>query len=76
MLVGVLGLLYRRIWGRSRRDFRFTEKTLLHPAVERGYIKRDSLRRAGGCAGPAVPQNLGPLPPRLPLHREDPAASR
>ena len=43
VLVGVLGLLYRRIWGRSRRDFRFTEKTLLHPAVERGYIKRDSL---------------------------------
>ncbi|WP_414657653.1 (Fe-S)-binding protein [Deinococcus sp. VB343] len=43
VLVGVLGLLYRRLWGKSRRDFRFTEKTLLHPLVKDNYIKRDSL---------------------------------
>ncbi|GGI83000.1 heterodisulfide reductase-related iron-sulfur binding cluster [Deinococcus wulumuqiensis] len=43
VLIGVLGLLYRRLWGKSRRDFRFTEKTLLHPLVKENYIKRDSL---------------------------------
>ncbi|MFD2609973.1 heterodisulfide reductase-related iron-sulfur binding cluster [Deinococcus taklimakanensis] len=43
VLVGVVGLVIRRLWGKSRRDFRFTEKTLLHPLVKDNYIKRDSL---------------------------------
>ncbi|RJF73827.1 4Fe-4S dicluster domain-containing protein [Deinococcus cavernae] len=41
--VGVVGLLIRRLWTPSKRDFRFTEKTLLHPLVRQNYIKRDSL---------------------------------
>ena len=41
--VGVIGLVIRRLWTPSKRDFRFTEKTLLHPLVKDNYIKRDSL---------------------------------
>ncbi|SEJ82955.1 Fe-S oxidoreductase [Deinococcus reticulitermitis] len=43
VLVGVIGLLIRRLYHPSRRDFRFTEKTLLHPLVKENFIKRDSL---------------------------------
>ncbi|GAA5511850.1 hypothetical protein Dcar01_00563 [Deinococcus carri] len=43
VLVGVIGLVIRRLFTTSKRDFRFTEKTLLHPLVKQGYIKRDSL---------------------------------
>ncbi|WP_415577421.1 heterodisulfide reductase-related iron-sulfur binding cluster, partial [Deinococcus radiodurans] len=43
VLIGVIGLVIRRLWGKSRRDFRFTDKTLLHPLVKDNYIKRDSL---------------------------------
>ncbi|MFC4636837.1 (Fe-S)-binding protein [Deinococcus hohokamensis] len=43
VLIGVVGLLARRLWGKSRRDFRFSEKTLLHPLVKQRYIRRDSL---------------------------------
>lgn len=43
VLVGVIGLVIRRLWTPAKRDFRFTEKTLLHPLVKENYIKRDSL---------------------------------
>ncbi|GAA5531716.1 heterodisulfide reductase-related iron-sulfur binding cluster [Deinococcus aluminii] len=43
VLVGVIGLVIRRLWTPSKRDFRFTEKTLLHPLVMDRYILRDSL---------------------------------
>lgn len=47
VLVGVIGLLIRRLSHPSRRDFRFTEKTPLHPLVKENYIKRDSLIVSG-----------------------------
>ncbi|WP_291424699.1 heterodisulfide reductase-related iron-sulfur binding cluster [Deinococcus sp.] len=43
VLIGVIGLVIRRLYTPSKRDFRFTEKTLLHPLVKDNYIKRDSL---------------------------------
>ncbi|MEF2277867.1 heterodisulfide reductase-related iron-sulfur binding cluster [Deinococcus sp. YIM 134068] len=47
VLVGVVSLLIRRLFLPSRRDFRFTEKTLLHPLLKQGYILRDSLIVSG-----------------------------
>lgn len=41
--VGVIGLVIRRLWMPSKRDFKFNGKSLLHPWVQSGYIKRDSL---------------------------------
>ncbi|MFC4425558.1 (Fe-S)-binding protein [Deinococcus navajonensis] len=43
VLIGVVALVARRLWGKSRRDFRFSEKSLLHPLVKQRYIRRDSL---------------------------------
>ncbi|UBV41423.1 4Fe-4S dicluster domain-containing protein [Deinococcus taeanensis] len=43
VLVGVISLVVRRLFTPSRRDFRFTEKTLLHPLLKANYILRDSL---------------------------------
>lgn len=43
VLVGVISLVVRRLFLPSRRDFRFTEKTLLHPLVRANYILRDGL---------------------------------
>lgn len=43
VLVGVIGLVIRRLWTPSKRDFRFTPNTLLHPLLKDNYIKRDSL---------------------------------
>ena len=42
VLIGVVALVVRRYLVPARRDFRFNEKTLLHPLVKRGYIQRDS----------------------------------
>ena len=43
VLFGVVSLVVRRLFTPSRRDFRFTEKTLLHPLLKNNYILRDSL---------------------------------
>ena len=43
VLVGVIALVIRRFFLPSRRDFRFNEKTLLHPDVKQQYITRDSI---------------------------------
>ncbi|GGK88805.1 heterodisulfide reductase-related iron-sulfur binding cluster [Deinococcus radiotolerans] len=43
VLVGVLSLVIRRLFLPSKRDFRFTDKTLLHPLLKANYILRDSL---------------------------------
>ncbi|AWT35631.1 iron-sulfur-binding protein [Deinococcus arenae] len=43
VLVGVISLVIRRLFLPSRRDFRFTDKTLLHPLLKANYILRDSL---------------------------------
>lgn len=43
VLVGVISLLIRRLFLPSKRDFRFTDKTLLHPLLRANYILRDSL---------------------------------
>ncbi|WP_309570628.1 heterodisulfide reductase-related iron-sulfur binding cluster, partial [Deinococcus sp.] len=43
VLVGVISLVIRRLFTTSKRDFRFTEKTLLHPLLKANYILRDSL---------------------------------
>ncbi|WP_119674285.1 heterodisulfide reductase-related iron-sulfur binding cluster [Deinococcus sp. RM] len=43
VLVGVISLLIRRLFLPSKRDFRFTDKTLLHPLLKANYILRDSL---------------------------------
>ncbi|GAA0512515.1 heterodisulfide reductase-related iron-sulfur binding cluster [Deinococcus depolymerans] len=43
VLVGVVSLLIRRLFLPSKRDFRFTDKTLLHPLLRANYILRDSL---------------------------------
>ncbi|MGI8748297.1 MAG: heterodisulfide reductase-related iron-sulfur binding cluster, partial [Deinococcus sp.] len=42
VLLGVVALVVRRFLLPARRDFRFNEKTLLHPAVARRAIVRDS----------------------------------
>ncbi|WP_295817312.1 heterodisulfide reductase-related iron-sulfur binding cluster [uncultured Deinococcus sp.] len=47
VLVGVVSLVVRRLFLPSRRDFRFTEKTLLHPLLRANYILRDSLIVSG-----------------------------
>jgi len=47
VLVGVVSLVVRRLFHPSRRDFRFTEKTLLHPLLKRNFIQRDSLIVSG-----------------------------
>ncbi|AFD25203.1 heterodisulfide reductase-related iron-sulfur binding cluster [Deinococcus gobiensis] len=43
VLVGVIGLVIRRFGTPSKRDFRFTEKTLIHPLIKQNYIARDGL---------------------------------
>ena len=43
VLLGVLALVIRRFALPSRHDFTFNPRTLLHPAVKRQYITRDSL---------------------------------
>ena len=43
VLIGVVSLVVRRLYMPSKRDFRFTEKTLLHPLLKENYILRDSL---------------------------------
>jgi Fe-S oxidoreductase len=43
VLVGVVALVIRRFALRSRRDFRFNERTLLHKDVQLSKISRDSL---------------------------------
>ncbi|MBB5232747.1 heterodisulfide reductase-related iron-sulfur binding cluster [Deinococcus budaensis] len=47
VLVGVVSLVVRRLFHPSKRDFRFTEKTLLHPLLKRNFIQRDSLIVSG-----------------------------
>lgn len=42
VLIGVVALVVRRYLVPARRDFRFNDKTLLHPLVKRWYIQRDS----------------------------------
>ncbi|SMB91935.1 (Fe-S)-binding protein [Deinococcus hopiensis] len=43
VLVGVVSLLIRRLYLPSRRDFKFNEKSALHPLVKQNYIRRDSI---------------------------------
>ena len=43
VLLGVISLVVRRLVLPARRDFRFNQKTLLHPQVKNRYILRDSL---------------------------------
>ena len=43
VLVGVVGLVFRRFALPSRRDFSFNERTMLHPDVKLGSIRLDSL---------------------------------
>jgi len=43
VLVGVVALVIRRFALPSRRDFRFNQRTLLHPDVQTGKITRDSI---------------------------------
>ena len=43
VLVGVVALVIRRFAMPARRQFRFSESTLLHKNVKRGYISKDSL---------------------------------
>ncbi|GBF04956.1 cysteine-rich domain-containing Fe-S oxidoreductase [Deinococcus aerius] len=43
VLVGVIALVIRRLFLPSKRDFKFSEKTLLHPLLKRNFILRDSL---------------------------------
>ena len=43
VLVGVIALVVRRFALPSRRDFFFNPRTLLHPAVKRNYVTRDSI---------------------------------
>ncbi len=42
-IIGVLAFVLRRFFFRSRRDFGFNERTLLHEKVRRGYIRQDSI---------------------------------
>ena len=43
VLLGVVSLVIRRLLLPARRDFRFNQKTLLHPQIKNRYILRDSL---------------------------------
>lgn len=43
VILGVIGLMIRRFFTESKRDFKFSEKTPVHEWVKRGYIKRDSI---------------------------------
>ncbi|MBC7646669.1 MAG: (Fe-S)-binding protein [Pseudopedobacter sp.] len=43
VLIGVIALVYRRFYGKSKRDFKFNERTVLHEKVKNQYISRDSL---------------------------------
>ncbi len=43
VLLGVVALVVRRFLLPSRRDFRFNPRTLLHPAIRAGRIRRDSV---------------------------------
>ncbi len=43
VLVGVIALVYRRFYGKSRRDFGFNGRTVLHEKVKASYISRDSV---------------------------------
>ena len=43
VLLGVISLVVRRLLLPARRDFRFNQKTLLHPQIKNRYILRDSL---------------------------------
>lgn len=43
VIIGVLALVLRRFFSPSRSDFAFNQRTLLHPDVNRGSIRRDSL---------------------------------
>ncbi len=43
VLLGVVGLVIRRLFLPSKRDFRFNGKSLLHPWLKNNYILRDSL---------------------------------
>ncbi|MBB6144645.1 Fe-S oxidoreductase [Silvibacterium bohemicum] len=43
VLIGVIALVVRRFLIPARHDFRFNEKTLLHPDIQHGYITRDSI---------------------------------
>ncbi|ADY26355.1 protein of unknown function DUF224 cysteine-rich region domain protein [Deinococcus proteolyticus MRP] len=43
VILGVLGLVVRRFFTQSKRDFKFSEKTLIHDWVKDGYIRRDSI---------------------------------
>ena len=43
VLVGVVALVVRRFVLPSRRDFAFNQRTMLHPAIQRGAIRMDSL---------------------------------
>ncbi|WP_216317900.1 heterodisulfide reductase-related iron-sulfur binding cluster [Deinococcus aestuarii] len=47
VLFGVVSLVIRRLFTPSKRDFKFTEKTLLHPSLKRNFILRDSLIVSG-----------------------------
>ncbi len=42
-IVGVIAFVLRRFALKSRRDFSFNAKTLLHPQVRNGYLQRDSV---------------------------------
>ena len=43
VLLGVASLVIRRYFAPQKRDFRFNEKTLLHPNIKQRYIVRDSM---------------------------------
>jgi Fe-S oxidoreductase len=43
VLVGVIALMLRRFVLPSRRDFTFNPRTMLHPSIQRGTIRIDSL---------------------------------
>ncbi len=43
VLIGVIALVIRRFLLPSRRDFRFNERTVLHPDVKQKYITLDSI---------------------------------
>ena len=47
VLLGVVSLVVRRLLLPARRDFRFNQKTLLHPQIKNRYILRDSLIVSG-----------------------------
>ena len=43
VLLAVVALVVRRFLLPSRRDFAFNDRTLLHPDLERGYVRFDSI---------------------------------